>query len=147
MKKTRTATLILALVISVLFLAAGIASAGGNPPNPGDEKTSGPAVRGSIELTPQTEGDNFSPVLFSFYGSCKGQDIIVEDQLLDGITLYSDVDEYNLIYYRINAESFLPNKCVPKDANTELIISKVRNYEDLGNMKVADVTLFFIGPK
>lgn len=146
MKKSRTITMILVMGISMSFLTVNLGFAGGNPPNPGAEKTSGPVVQGMLEFTPSVEEDPDSPVQFSFYGTCKGQDVTVENQLYDGSSILSDVDELTIMDQRWDVD-ILPNKCIPKGDGLELIISKVKNYEDLGDMKVADVMTFFIGPK
>jgi len=157
--------LLTVLGLVVLLFVTMSAYGSGPAPGTGDPHQLGPAIDGTVTITPSEEGDPLSPLLYTFIGSCQDEAIRIgvenptpewapDTPVSCGAeNTYDVVTEYTLQEFFIFCVplAWIPETCLPNnkvlDAVTPMFIHQVfqfeENTEDL--VKEARIKVKFLG--
>lgn len=143
MKKT---SLVSIFLILLALIAVPMVLAGNPGFDPGTERISGPAIVGTLTITPFDPSYPNLGVNYSFAGNCKGTSIPWFGYFSVD---YSLITEAYLENSRLGAVPavFEQNGCVPSNAvPTDIMINTVVSFADntAQSIKTADVILLFV---
>jgi hypothetical protein len=145
MKKMLSVT-ILAFVL--MLIATPIGFAGNPPPPPGpDQKFVGPAVVGTITITP---GGSLGGIQALFSGHCSGIQFTIGPTSFGGgfDAVTPELLEGQILGYA-GKENSVPLDCAPSKGGyeTQVIIYNVTHFTKIGNVITAHVVALFLVPK
>jgi len=139
------------LLFSLMLIATPIGFAG-NPPPPGpDQKFVGPAVVGTITITPGiTPGGSSDGIQALFSGHCSGIQFTIGPTWFGGSfdAVTPELLEGQILGYA-GTENSVPLDCAPSKGGyeTQVIIYNVTHFTKIGNVITAHVVALFLVPK
>jgi hypothetical protein len=137
--------LVSVFLFSLMLISVPIGFAG-NPPTPGtDQKFVGPAVVGTITITP---GGSLNGVVATFFGHCSGLQFIIPTTDFGGS--FDDVTAEYLEGWPLGSAGIqIPSDCAPSKGGYEsqAIIYNVTHFTKIGNVITAHVVALFLVPK
>lgn len=134
--------IIMLLIPLVSVGVPNVYSDGGEPPLPG-EHLSGPAIVGTMTLTP-INGDP-SSVNFIFSGNCKGQPLDLAGTYSPIEVPFPQLEKRNLVDFRLGYIG--PQDCRSDIGGEQLIINTVSKFIKSQNQVIADVVILYVLPK
>lgn len=124
------------ILIGLLLIGSQITYAGPNPGIPVDSHLSGPAIVGSLIITPDSDGS----LIANFSGKCKGVSFEISNAHWPTLIRFDLITEQDLQDYVVgNGASAMPAGCAKE--GLDLIINTINKFSNSGVLIQAEVVL------